>query len=310
MRRLAFLLVVFASLVFASGAGASPVKVYVLHRPRHEKCRVHYVREVRHVRRHHHRIREVVCVYVAPKPATIAPAPKATPVATAVPATIRLHTHLDPGFVQDPGNPLRVTYSFSASASQTMLATPRVAEAAPLPEGILDLYSDGVLACSINVGPSASEGECPVTYSSYGTHTTVVEYLSGSNSATTGNEPELIEPFPAVIQRAWGSGETFPSATVRVGTTGEVEVTDASFEGAGSIGVEDSFGDSCEAPVTSTRAVCTMPVSGPPNHLTIRYPGGTTVAATRSCGPECTQQVTEEWPPAVVHLEAQVIIVG
>jgi hypothetical protein len=74
--------------------------------------------------------------------------PTTTP--TTTPASVVTLTALDPSFTQDPTNPLAVTYHDSASATTT---TGGVSAPDPtLPAGILNLYNDGLLACSINVG--------------------------------------------------------------------------------------------------------------------------------------------------------------
>jgi len=121
-----------------------------------------------------------------------------------------LHSHLDPSFVQSPSNPLAVTYAYSASATTTNSEGTTSAEP-NLPDGFLDLYSDGLLACSINVGGSTTGGECPVTYSATGAHQVIVTYSSGSLSATE-TYAEQIEPYATTTHLAYkyavaGSGE-------------------------------------------------------------------------------------------------------
>ena len=115
----------------------------------------------------------------------------------AVPASapvsgVGLFAHLDPSFVQNPTNPLDVTYSYSASATETEggQTTPD----SSLPSGILDLYSDGSLACSMNVGGSITGGTCEVVYAATGQHLVTVEYFSGSEDVTD-TETELVEPY-------------------------------------------------------------------------------------------------------------------
>jgi hypothetical protein len=187
-------LAVLATLLVPAVAQAT-TKQYVLPHPKREHCRVHYVKKVERVkRREHHRtvkVRETFCIYVAPKPAT----PPTTPPATVVaPRTAHLHAHLDPSFVQSPTNPFAITYSYSASASYS---TGGVSEESPepnLPEGVLNLYADGLLACSINVGGNVTGGECP-THETMGPHTVVVTYTSGQTSATE-TSIETVSPFP------------------------------------------------------------------------------------------------------------------
>jgi len=190
MRRLA-LTALLAALAFATTASA---KQYILKHPKHEHCRAHYVRKVEKVKRrergHTVKVRETVCVYVAPKaPAKVTtPAPATTPVSP----TVKLHAHLDPSFVQDPTDPFQITYSYSASAG---LQTAGAEAPEPnLPEGVLNLYADGLLACSINVGGNVTGGECPIR-ETMGAHTIIVTYTSGQASATE-TSVETIKPFP------------------------------------------------------------------------------------------------------------------
>jgi hypothetical protein len=186
-----------ALLTMVSGvATAKSAKQYVLKHPKHERCRRHYVRKVEKVKRREHghtvKVRETVCVYVAPKPVGET-TPKTTPAPASTPArTVKLHAHLDSNFIQDPSNPFEITYSYSASAS---LQTAEAEAPEPnLPEGVLNLYTDGLLACSINVGGNVTGGECP-THATMGEHTIIVTYTSGQTSATE-TSVETIKPFP------------------------------------------------------------------------------------------------------------------
>lgn len=157
-----------ALLAISAGiAQAAPVKQYT---PTHAsaKCRAHYVK--RHRGKHHHK---VVCVYVAPKTA----------------ATKTLASHIDPTFTQDG---LVAAYSFSASATQTVDGV--TSPVASLPNGVLDLYSDGLLECSLNVGGAVTGGTCAVTYTAYGTHTVVVTYTSGTLSNTDTETATIVAP--------------------------------------------------------------------------------------------------------------------
>ena len=105
------------------------------------------------------KLKETFCAYVAPKKAA-AKAP--TPSAPASVGIVTLHVHLDPSFVQSPANPLAVTYSYSASATEAVNGVTN--PISDLPSGILNLYSDGLLKCSISVGGPTTGGEYPVTY--------------------------------------------------------------------------------------------------------------------------------------------------
>ena len=130
---------------------------------------------------------------VAPfSPTPPAPTPPAPTPPAAGPPMVSLYAHLDPSFTQSPTNPLAVTYFYSASASET---TGGVTVAEPnLPSGVLELFSDGLLACAINVGGSTTSGLCPVTYKALWAHTVVVTYISGTISATD-TDIEQIRPF-------------------------------------------------------------------------------------------------------------------
>ncbi len=306
---------------------AEPVKQYRLKHPRHEHCKAHYTGIVEKVSVREHgrtvKVRETFCVYVAPKKAA-AKAPATTPPATTTTATpttptpstpapvslVTLHADLDPSFTQDSSNPLAVTYSYSASATETVNGVTK--PTASLPPGVLNLYSEGLLKCSINVGGSITGGKCFVTYSEYGAHTVVVEYLSGTTNATTGNETETIEPPAITVRNAWGTTAPTngPASTIKItrGSSAAVTLTDANFEGAISVGLTDNLGDTCTAPVTGAEASCSMAVTGAPSTLTVNYPGGTTTEYSQSVEPNGTRQVTEEWPGESVQVTPTVTV--
>jgi hypothetical protein len=187
-----------------TNALAKTPKSYVLKHPKHEHCHTNYKREkniVKH-RVHHHTVKthETICIYIAPKTfdsrGSSPPQSSSATIIQSPTKTIHIHAHLDPSFIQNINQPNSVTYTFSASASvQTNTLSDLVEAPEPnLPEGILNLYSDGLLACSIEVGGNISEGECPITYRSLGAHTVVTTYTSGAVSATE-TETEEINPF-------------------------------------------------------------------------------------------------------------------
>jgi hypothetical protein len=175
------------SLVSAAAASA-PASQYRLLHPAREHCRAHYARQSRTIHRRVHgrrvTVHRTLCVRVKPAtpPVSRPPASPSKPV---------LHAGLDPSFTQSAANPLAVTYAYSASAIETVGGGSRPA---PLPPGILNLYSDGSLVCSINVGGTATSGSCPVNYSAFGSHTVIVDYVSGEASATE-TDTEQIEPY-------------------------------------------------------------------------------------------------------------------
>lgn len=209
--------------------------------------------------------------------------------------TPNLAVSLDPTFVQGntPSSYLSATYSFSASASE------QGAPLQSLPSGVLNFYSDGLLTCSINVGGATSSGQCPVTYSTYGTHTAVTEYVSGTNSATTGTQNESIQPPPITVNDTFGSTSPTNVITGAIQATGNnaaVTVTDSNWEGAATVGLSDNFGDTCTASISGTQATCSMPITGNPTSLTVNYTGGTPAQSTQNLAPNGVQSVTTDWP--------------
>jgi hypothetical protein len=192
--------VLFLSL--AGSALASPVKQYgPLKHPKRGHCRTHYWKRVQTHRIHGKRVKGTYCVYVAPKPTTSVLPSKtvALPTAPTAPLAVHLHAHLDPSFVQSPTDPLAVTYSFSASATEERVGFAQATQS--LPSGVLNLYSDGLLECSVNVGGSAMGGECPVTYASTGAHTVITTYTSGTLS-TAETYTEQVEPYATTTTAA------------------------------------------------------------------------------------------------------------
>lgn len=204
-RILTILLVGLSGFIFTAPAGAA--KSPHRYSPRHgTKCHKAYKRVVKH--RRHHRTK-VFCVKRAARKhrATPTVAPTIAPTATTAPQALapekaKLHAHLDPEYVQNPLNPFEVTYAYSASATQevagTAARTAAVEEPAPLPSGVLSLYSDGMLECAINVGSGVEGSECPVTYQRLGEHKVTTIYTSGEQSATE-TEVENIEPLTASV---------------------------------------------------------------------------------------------------------------
>jgi hypothetical protein len=308
MRKLATLTAAVLLTLTGSALAANPPKSYVL--PKHHRCRAHYVKRVEKVKRREHgrtiKVKRTVCVYVAPKVvphvAPVVAGPSATVASPASPS-FTLRARLDPSFTQNPSHPLAVTYDYSASAQRL---TDGVSQAEPdLPSGVLELYSDGLLACSMDVGGSTGEGECPVGYSSYGEHTVIVVYLSGEASGTSGDESERIEPpNPPAIQQVWGSG--LKASMTIVKDSASVTLSAPSFEGAASVGLTDNLGDTCVAAVSGSQASCSMTVSGEPSGLTVSYPGGTTSSHTEAFAPGGERTVTEEWGPQSVPVTPSV----
>ena len=201
--RSGFLLALAASLIVSTPAEATPSQRYgPLKHPKHERCRARYVKKVETIKkREHHKtvkIKETFCVYVAPNAVAKAP----TPNAPAPIGIVTLHARLDPSFAQSPANPLAVTYSYSANATEAVngMTNP----VSNLPSGILSLFSDGLLKCSMNVGGSTAGGQCPVTYSTAGAQTVVTTYISGSTSATE-TDTEQVNPFATTASESAAS---------------------------------------------------------------------------------------------------------
>jgi hypothetical protein len=132
------------------------------------------------------------------------------PPTTIVAPTVSYSTKVDPTFVQSPTDPLAVTYSYSADAVQTQGAlTKDLAQDDQLPAGILNLYSQGVLECSENVGGATSDGTCAVTYSATGTYAITTQYIPNGQTAVTETDPETILPFATTTAIAIDFGAPF-----------------------------------------------------------------------------------------------------
>jgi hypothetical protein len=171
MRVLAFITGVSVALASCAGAAqASAPARYVLRHPGHEHCGAAYRQTVIHVRRRRHgrrvELRQIVCLR----------------------RHAQLTAEIGPAVTQSPDNPLQVTYSYGASAHEA-------SREASLPDGVLNLYSDGQLRCSANVGGGRERSaSCAVTYTWFGAHPVTVELRSGAVRADASIE-EDIEPF-------------------------------------------------------------------------------------------------------------------
>lgn len=229
-----FVLIVLAAalpLSAASVAGATTKKVnphatYALGKAK--KCRTDFVKKTerhtvvvkvkgKNVRKSE---RYVACTYVTPKvavvPAPIAPTVIPTPTTTApapapaaptpAPAptppapSYSYEAHVDPTFVQSSTNALDVTYSFSADASETQGSNfTDLAQVNQLPNGVLDFYSNGSLACSLNVGGPQSSGTCDVVYPTPGDQTVVTEYIPNGIDPVSQTDIEDIALFAPTL---------------------------------------------------------------------------------------------------------------
>jgi hypothetical protein len=221
------------SLSCAGAALAGVPRQYVLHHPGREHCRAHYVkRHIKRKRRVHGRtvtLRETVCVREAPK--------------RRANGAVKVEAKLDPAYKQSPANPLAVTYTYSASATETVEGT--TIPKTDLPNGILNLYSDGLLACSKAVGGNVTGGECAVTYSALGSHAVIVTYSAGTLAGTV-TEVEHIEAFSTQttlhVSGPSECGTRIGSVELRPGeTTGSIEIESCTYTAA--LGTVDENGN-------------------------------------------------------------------
>jgi hypothetical protein len=142
-----------------------------------------------------------------------------TTTTTSTPApAVSYSAKVDPSFTQSATNPLAVTYSYSADATETQdgQATD-LAQTDQLPAGVLNFFNGGQLACSMNVGGATSSGACPVTYPSTGTYSVTTQYIPSGTAAVTETDQETISPEPTstILAVVFGSpqSETGPPPT-------------------------------------------------------------------------------------------------
>lgn len=98
-----------------------------------------------------------------------------------------------PSFSQSPTSPLSVTYGYSASAS-TLVDGTWVAMSS-LPAGTLQFYSDGSMDCSVSVGEQFTGSTCTVTYSTFGPHTAISNYIVNGTTYISVLQTNMINPF-------------------------------------------------------------------------------------------------------------------
>jgi hypothetical protein len=232
--------------VLALGLVASPAlaaKAPHRYSPKHgAKCRKTYKR-VKHGKK-------VYCVKQKAKAKKKAAPPSTEPLIEKT----KLHSHLDPTFTRDPLNPFKVTYAFSASASQETFSAQDVRlgdEPAPLPSGVLSLFSDGKLECAVNVGAGVEGSECPVSYAALGAHTVTTIYTSGEQSATE-TEVEMIGPLATTTAVA----DTFEAEVPQPAAVGWTEIGSLTVTASASpAGASASIG--CGEPPSETYGVLT-----------------------------------------------------
>lgn len=244
----------------ALGAVKNPHATYALGHAK--KCRVDFVKRTERHKVDGKEKRYVACVYQAPEvlvPVTsVIPTTTPTTAPTAPTPSYSYEAHVDPTFTQG-ALPLDVTYSYSAGATETLNGVKTdMAQAGSLPGGVLQLFSDGLLACSINVGGGTNSGQCPVTYSTYGNHQVVTTYNLNGVAPVTETDSENIEPF--------ASTTTVGAATV----------------GAETVDSSNNYAVTVTFPVTisGAGAVPTGSISGPGLSCTVLTAGSGTCLET------------------------------
>jgi hypothetical protein len=176
MRRIISAAVLFVAIL---SVAAAPATARGHH---HHRCRSG------HVRRHHRCVRRHRRVSTAP-------------------ARVRYGTKVDPSFTQSAGNPLAVTYAYSADATATVNGVVTdLAATGQLPAGVLNFYSQTTpgggpeqLFCSMNVGGATTAGQCPITYAQPGTYDVTTQYVPDAGSAVTQTDAETISPYGTVV---------------------------------------------------------------------------------------------------------------
>jgi hypothetical protein len=291
--------------------------------PRHGMpCRHGYSKVFKVVKRHGQRRRVRTCVkHKARFPTT----------------ATKLHAHLDPTYTRDPLDPFTVTYAYRASATQEVAATasasPATAsgteEPAPLPWGVLALYSDGRLECAINVGGSTTGSDCPVSYQVLGSHTVTTIYSSGEESATE-TETEVIAPLPTVttLSLRYSDREGGPVITTEDrqctygwGPEHDEEVCDFTYEwmlGAVAIEGSSSPAGAVKLRCTADTSWCPTSVSGKTLNGALSAPVALRVKATQrgkvvTANPPCEwlKERASDWSyPLELGLEATPLASG
>lgn len=254
-----------------------------------KKCKTDFVKKTEKHKIKGKNVRYVGCVYHAPPApvkvvvvpvpvpvmataATTSSAPSTTTTTVAPTPTYSYVAHVDPSFVQSSANPMAVTYTYTADATESVNGQKTdLGQAGNLPGGVLQLYSDGLLACSINVGGATTGGQCGVNYSTYGNHVVTTYYSLTGITPVTETDQENIQPFDtsvAISTPNLGSTVdvnnyayqvvsvpvTVSGLTTSLGTTGTVSLTNT-----------DAISESCQ-PLTynsqlgSSSATCTAEV--------------------------------------------------
>lgn len=312
------ILVMPLSLAWTVSAGAAtkakpkvnPHATYALGKAK--KCRTDFVKKTEKHEVRGKGVRYVACVYRAPTKKTVTPVINPAPVSaptsqTVTPTTVAptpsysYSSHVDPSFVQSPSNPMDVTYTFTADATETLGAAQfDTDQQGTLPGGILDLTSDGSLACSINVGGATDGGNCFVPYTSFGTHQVITEYFPNGTTPVTETDHPDIEPFSTSVSistpflgstvdvnefayQVVSIPVTVSGLTQSLGTSGTISLTNT-----------DVTGESCQ-PLTysaqfgSASSTCTAEVEDDPTVATswtptVTFTGDTDYSSSGATG--------------------------
>lgn len=219
MRKLPILLLT-ASLI--APVGLVVVRAGATSRPAHPsyalKKAAHCKPAYRKVTAHHKvkgkSVRFIQCQYVPPALKVVPGGSTGSSVGSTSTHTGSARANVDPTYVQDPVNPLKVTFTYFAGVAGE-----------PLPNGVLSLYwgpttQSKTLACSENVGgTNGTESDpllCTITFPAYGTEYVTTVYTSGTSSATQTDQENIQNPNPVV---------TTTTTTLAPHTTTVVQVT-------------------------------------------------------------------------------------
>lgn len=309
-KALAVLVLAVSSLSFMVSAGSATTSHANYALGKAKKCRVDFVKKtekhtvIEKVKGKKKRVveRYVACVYSPPAPtATHFPVITPTTIATAVTNTVtpaptttqppvpsyNYEAHVDPSFTQSPANPMAVTYTYTADATQTVNGKQTdLGQTGNLPGGVLQLFSDGLLACSINVGGATTGGQCGVNYSAYGNHSVVTTYSLSGIAPVTETDTENIEPFatsmsvstPLIGSTTVSNDFYYQTVSVPVTVSGLTQSLGTS--GTVSLTNTDAINESCQAlaysaQLGSASTTCTAEVENDPTLTTSWTPAAT-----------------------------------
>jgi hypothetical protein len=110
--------------------------------------------------------------------------------------TTEAHAAIGAGFTQNPLVPDEVTWSFSASATRTVMSggVPKT-ETVPLPAGELAFFVDGKLECEIHAIGAIDGSACTSVVKKLGAHEVEVIYTDGELSSTA-TRIDYLDKYP------------------------------------------------------------------------------------------------------------------